>query len=173
MFIGSIKSFLLKKSLKRQLYNVKEQSLTSHVLTVGLIVDESQFVEVKALKQEIIDCGIDEDNIKVLAYRNNFKEREVYSEPTFGLKHLNLRGEFKHPSINEFVDNNFDLLISYYSIEKPFLLYLTHKSKAKFKVGFSSIDKRLNHLLINISIEDFKGFIQEVFRFIKILNKKI
>ncbi|PKB18165.1 hypothetical protein [Flavobacterium sp. 5] len=171
MFLNSIKSFLLKKSLKKQLVNLKDESLRTSVIKVGLFVDESNFLETAALKQEIISKGIVDSNIKILVYRDNLISKEVYSEPTFGLKDLNLKNEFTQQAINEFISDDFDLLINYYAEEKPFLLFFTNKSKAKFKVGFSTVDKRLNHLLINIAAEDYKGFTNELFRYLKILNK--
>lgn len=171
MFLNYIKRFLLKKTLKKQLCNVKEESLSCMVTRIGLIVDESSFLETSALRQGIIQNGIVEDNVKIIAYRDNLKDKEVYSYPTFSLESLNLRCEFTKEGINEFISDEFDLLINYYNEEKPVLLFLTNKSKAKFKVGFSAVDKRLNHLLINIAPEDYKGFTHELFRYLKILNK--
>lgn len=171
MFLNYLKSFLLKKTLKKQLNNVKDDSLIGPVTRVGLIVDESNFLETNALKQELINNGILENNIKIVAYRDDLKGKEVYSHATFGFKDLNLKCEFTPNEINEFISDEFDLLINYYSEEKPILLLLTNKSNAKFKVGFSTVDKRLNHFLINISREDYKGFTHELFRYLKILNK--
>ncbi|MEO8254950.1 MAG: hypothetical protein ABI554_11250 [Flavobacterium sp.] len=151
--------------------NVKEESLLSTVSKIGLVVDESDFLEINALKKEIVLNGILEGNIKIVAYRDGFKDKMVYSYPTFGYKDLNRKGEFVKQEINDFVSEEFDLLINYYAEDKPFLLLLTNNSKAKFKVGFSSVDKRLNHLLINIALENYKGFTKEVFRYLKILNK--
>lgn len=171
MILNYIKSFLLKKTLKKQLLNVKEESLSSPAVRVGLIVDESHFLETDALKQEIIQNGIVEDNIKIIVYRDSLKNKEVYSYSIFSLKDLNLKCEFTDKGINEFISDEFDLLISYYNEEKPFLLLLTNNSKAKFKAGFSTVDKRLNHLLVNIAPENYKGFTEELFRYLKILNK--
>ena len=171
MFLNYLKSFLLKKTLKKQLNNVKGQSLNGPVTKIGLIVDESNFLETNALKQEIIFNGISEDNIKIIVYRDNVKDKEVNTYPTFGFKDLNLKCEFIPNTINEFIVDEFDLLINYYNEDKPFLMLLTNRSNAKFKVGFSTVDKRLNHLLINIAREDYKGFIHELFRYLKILNK--
>lgn len=171
MFLKYIKNFLLKKALKKSLHNVKDESLNSPITNVGLIVDESDFLETAALKKEIISNGILDSNIKVIAFRDVLKSKEVYLEPTFGLKDLNFKSEFTQQSINVFIEEEFDLLINYYNEEKPFLLLLTNKSKAKFKVGFSSVDKRLNHFLININRENYKGFTSELFRYLKILNK--
>jgi len=171
MFLNTIKNFLLKNKVRKQLNNVKDESLNFPVATVGLIIDESHFLETNALKQEIISNGISGDNIKIIVYRDHVKDKELYSEPTFGLKDLNLKGEFTQQPINDFISEEFDLLINYYDEENPFLLLLTHNSKAKFKIGFSVVDKRLNHLLINIALEDYKSFAQESFRYLKILNK--
>ena len=171
MFLNNIKRYILKKKLKNNLCNVKPESLNSPIIRIGLIVDESYFLETAALKQEIISNGIDENNITVVVYRDNIKKKKVYSESTFGLKKLNFKGEFSEQFIKDFISEEFDLLINYYNIEKPILLLLTHSSKAKFKVGFSTVDKRLNHFLINIVAENYKDFISELFRYLKILNK--
>ena len=171
MFSNTLKSFLLKKNLKRQLFNVKEESLSCPVVKIGLIVDESNFVKTDELKQEIISNGIADGNIKIIAYRDVLDPKKVYQHSTFGLKDINLKGKFTDKILNEFISEEFDLLINYYNENKPFLLFLTQNSKAKFKVGFSNVDKRLNHLLINIALEDYKGFSHELFRYLKILNK--
>jgi hypothetical protein len=171
MFLNYIKNFLLKKTLKKSLHNVKSETLDSAIVKVGLIVDESNFKKTEALKQEIISSGISENNIKVIIFRDVVQTKEVYLEPTFGLKDVNFKSEFTQLPINEFILEEFDLLINYYDEEKPFLKLLTHRTKAKFKVGFSDVDNRLNHFLISISLGDYKGFTSELFRYLKILNK--
>ena len=171
MFLNNIKNFFLKRTLKRQLGNVKNDFFDSPVTKVGLIVDESLFLETNTLIQEIISNGITENNIKTIVYRDSVSDKEIHPIPTFGFKDLNLNGKFTKQAINEFISDEFDLLISYYNEEKPFLLLLTNNSKAKFKTGFSTVDERLNHLLINTRLEDYKDFTTELFRYLKILNK--
>jgi len=70
-----------------------------------------------------------------------------------------------------FTNTNFDLLLSYYDVEKAPLLLITHLSKASFKVGFASVDKRLNHFMIDTNAENYKVFMEELFKYLKILNK--
>jgi hypothetical protein len=65
----------------------------------------------------------------------------------------------------------FDLLLNYYDTEKPALLLVSNQSKAAFKVGFASIDKKLNHFMINTNAENYKVFVEELFKYLKILNK--
>lgn len=171
MFLNYIKDFSVKNILKNRLHNVKSIASTDSIQTVGLLIDESYFSEKDAMIKELIANGISEENIKIIVYRDKFKKNEVYTQPTFGAKHLNWKAEITDATVNNFINEKFDLLINFYDVEKAILLLITHNSKAHFKVGFSSIDKRLNHLMINTNAENYKVFTHELFRYLKILNK--
>ena len=171
MFLNFIKDFFLKRILKNNLHNVKINSSALSIKTVGLLIDESYFFEKDPLVKELIGNGILESDIKVIVYKDKLRKDEVYSQPTFGIKHLDWKAEITNPAINDFINEKFDLLISYYDVEKAILLMITHNSKAQFKVSFSSVDKRLNHLMINTNAENYKVFVHELFRYLKILNK--
>ncbi len=171
MFLNYIKDFFLKRILKNSLHNVKSSALGTPIQTVGLLVDESYFLEKDNLVKELISNGILENNIKVIVYKDKLKKNETPSNPTFGMKDLNWKAEIISSEINNFINEKFDLLISYYDVEKAILLNITHNSLAQFKVGFSSIDKRLNHLMINTNAENYIVFAHELFRYLRILNK--
>ncbi|MBF2709123.1 DUF6913 domain-containing protein [Flavobacterium soyangense] len=171
MFLNYIKNYFLLKILKNNLHNVKASTSNVSVQTIGLLVDESYFFEKETLINELIANGILESNIKVIVYRDKWKKNEPYFKQTFGTKHINWNTQITNPAVNDFINEQFDLLISYYDVEKSFLIKITHSSKAKFKVGFSSVDKRLNHLMINTNAENYTVFVHELFRYLKILNK--
>jgi hypothetical protein len=170
MFLNYIKEFFVKKSLKNNLNIVKNEVFTSNIQTVGLLVDETQFRYSKELIKELVLNGIAEENIKIVAYRRKFKKKKIYSKPTFGRKHIDWRGQITEAFLSEFIDTEFDLLISYYEVETPILMMLTSKSKAKFKVGFSSVDKKLNRWMIETTTAEYKLFISELFRYLKSLK---
>lgn len=157
--------------LKKKLQNVKSNSSTVSIQTVGLLVDESYFFDKEAVVQELIANGINESNIKLIVHTDKLKKNEVYLQPTFSIKHLNWKSEIINAQVNDFINEKFDLFISYYDVEKAILLNITYNSKALFKVGFSSIDKRLNHLMINTNAENHTVFVHELFRYLKILKK--
>jgi hypothetical protein len=171
MFLNYIKEFAAKKILKNSLQNVKSNSISGIIKTVGLVIDQRYFVEIKALTTEFIANGILEENIEVIVYRDTFIKSMNMEYTTFGSKHLKWNSVINNPALNNFIDKDFDLLISYYEIEKAILLSVTHNSKAHFKVGFSAIDKRLNNLIIDTDAENQKVFTQELLRYLKILNK--
>lgn len=171
MFLNYLKEFLVKKILKNSLLNVKSSSFSGKIKTVGLIVDASYFAETTALIQELVQNGIAEQNITVLLYKSKLEVNFSSLVTKLEASHLNWKAEIKNEAVNEFIAKDFDLLLSYYDVDKAILLVVTHESKAKFKVGFSAIDKRLNNLMINTNPANYKIFVQELFRYLKILNK--
>ncbi len=171
MFLNYIKNYFLLKILKNNLNSVTVSKGSASIETIGLLIDESYFLEKETLVEELIANGISKSNIKIIVYRDKWKKNEVYSQPTFGTNHLNWNAQIKEPIVREFIKEKFDLLISYFDVEKAFLIKITNNSRAQFKVGFSSIDKRLNHLMINTNAENHTVFVHELFRYLKILNK--
>ncbi len=171
MFLNYIKDLSLKKLLKKNLVSVCYNSSVSSIKSIGLIIDETYFLEKDKLINEIVSQGISKDKIKVIVFRDKIKKEKVFSQPMFSLKQVNNSGEFLDADVNEFINEPFDLLISYYYFDKPILKWLTFKSKAHFKVGFSSIDKKLNHFMIDTNFDNFRIFNLELFKYLKILKK--
>ncbi|WP_306352492.1 DUF6913 domain-containing protein [Flavobacterium sp. '19STA2R22 D10 B1'] len=171
MFIKFIKDFSAKKILKKSLFNVKDNHSNDVVRTIGLLIDETYFLEKEALIKSLVKNGIPENKIKVLVYRDRLKKNEEYKYPTFSNKQIGWDGQINNEDVQNFVKEKFDMLISYYDTEKLALMLITNNSKANFKVGFSTIDKRLNHFMINTNAENYEVFTTELFKYLRILNK--
>lgn len=171
MFLNYLKGFSIKKILKNSLLNVKNSSFSGNVKTVGLVVDESYFANTQLLIEEFIANGIAKGNIELLVYKSKSNVNFGITVTKLESSHLNWKAQIKNEAVNDFIAKDFDLLVSYYDVQKAILLVVTHESKAKFKVGFSTIDKRLNNFMIGTNLENYKVFIQELFKYLKILNK--
>ncbi len=171
MFLNYIKNFFTKKIVKNSLANVKLIPSTDVIKTVGIIFDETYFYEREALVQELVKNSIQEKDIKVLVFKNKIKKNEQFDYPTFSHKDLSWTATFDKSEVKDFIAQKFDLLINYYDTEKPPLLLVTNQSKASFKVGFASVDKKLNHFMIHTNAENYKVFMDELFKYLKILNK--
>ncbi|MBC7641398.1 MAG: hypothetical protein H7174_03530 [Flavobacterium sp.] len=171
MFLNYIKEFSLKKILKNSFRIVNNNQNVTTIKSVGLLVDESNFNQTDKLISDLVNNGIRKDNINVIVYKDKLNQNEVFSHPTFNNKHINFSGKFTEKVVLNFIEKKFDLLISYYNIEKSSLMIITNNSKADFKVGFANIDKRLNQLTINTTIENHKIFTFELFKYLKILKK--
>ena len=171
MFYNIIKNFFLKKNVTKKLATQNSSGSNDKVLTVGVLVDETYFNETSQLVERIVFQGIQESNISILVYKDKIKKKEVINEPFLSLKNISLSGEINKKEVNDFIETPFDLLINYYDVNKSALLLLSTKSKAKFKVGFDTVDKRVNHFIIKTLVEDFNEFVLELFKYLKILNK--
>jgi hypothetical protein len=171
MFLNYFKDFATKKIVKNSLSNVKYIASVSVIKKVGVIFDESYFYERKELVEALVENGIGQSYIKILVFKDKIKKNEIFDYPVFSHKDLSWRGTIDKKCVKEFVNDPFDLLINYYDIEKVPLVLVSHLSKASFKVGFSSIDKRLNHFMINTNAENYTIFMDELFKYLKILNK--
>lgn len=171
MFLNFLKNFLLKRKLKNSLSNVKNNFSNEMIRTVGIIIDESYFNEKENLLKELIKNDVSQNDIKILIYKDKIKKNEVINFPSFCMKDISWSGGIGKKEVGQFQDQNFDMLISYYDVEKAPLLLVTQQSKANFKVGFATIDKRLNHFMINTNAENFQVFSNELFKYLKILNK--
>ena len=171
MFYNIIKNFFLKKNVTKRLATKNSLGSNDKVLTVGIIVDETYFNETSQLVERIVSQGIQGNNISILVYKDKIKKKEVINEPFLSLKNISISGEIDKEEVNDFINTPFDLLINYYDVNKSGLLLLSTKSKAKFKVGFDTVDKRVNHFIIKTLVEDFNEFVLELFKYLKILNK--
>lgn len=170
MFLNFLKKFLLKRKLKNALSFTSADFSVEKIKTVGLIIDETYFTEKDQLIQNLISQGIENKHISLLLYHDKEKKRDL-SFTSFSLKGVRWSGTIDNQEILDFKAKNFDLLISYYDVEKAPLLLVTQRSKSGFKVGFSTIDKRLNHFTIETTAEKSSVFIEELFKYLKILNK--
>ena len=171
MFLNYFKNFYIKKYVKNKLSNVTNLFQNAKVTTVGILVDETLFNKKEALIDQLFNNGIDVNNIRLLVFKDKIQKKETYNYPIFSQSDLSLIGKIINKDAEAFIAEPFDLLINYYDVEKVSLIIATNESKAKFKVGFESIDKRLNHFIIESKIEDYGIFVTELFKYLKILNK--
>jgi hypothetical protein len=106
-----------------------------------------------------------------LIFKDKINKNEVFKFDVYSYKDINWSGDIENPKAILFLNTQFDLLINYHDFEKSPLIYLSYLSKANFKVGFTSQDKKLNQLMINTNPNNFQLFIDELFKYLKILRK--
>lgn len=171
MFLNKMKNFLTKKIINKSLSNVKAIANDGIITSVGIVYDETYLSESRYLVSELVKNGIKVNAIKVLVFRDKIKKNEVFEYPIFCNNDMSWSATIDKQEVVSFVATEFDLLINYYDVEKVPLLLVSHQSKAKFKVGFSAIDKRLNHFMIDVNAENQEVFMEELVKYLKILNK--
>ena len=73
--------------------------------------------------------------------------------------------------IDNFIAFPFDLLVNFYDTSNANLELISVESKAKFKVGFATVNKDINHFIVNLYMEKYVEFTQVLFEYLKILKK--
>ena len=114
MFWNKIKEFWTKKIVKKRLLNVKHLATNTAIKKVGIVFDETYFHDKYALISELINNGIQEENISSLVFKNVVKKNETFDSPFFSYKNLSWIATIDKKEVTEFIHQDLDLLISYY-----------------------------------------------------------
>lgn len=171
MFFNYIKEFILKKIVKKKLHHEKATTVDTKINTIGIVLDEKYFAISNQLVHEFEQIGINREQIEIVGFKSIIKKQEVFNFPVLSYKNITLNGVINNAQIESFINLPFDLLINFYDAEKAPLLLTTFYSKATFKVGLGSVDKRLNHFIIDTEKVDYKIFFNELYKYLKILKK--
>ena len=171
MFLNILKSFLLKNKVTKLLSKSIANLDKGPIKCVGVIFDGNMTFEIDNLVSEFIKQGIEEKNIKVLIFKSKVNRNVVSKFDVFTYKDINLSGEIVNSKVELFLNTDFDLLINYHDVEKAPLVYASYLSKSKFKIGFTTQDKIVNQFMINTNPNNVQLFIDELFKYLKILNK--
>ena len=171
MFLNYLKNIFTKKRVKKRLSNVDLVIFNDKIQTVGIIFDENYYDHQDKMTLALDGVSISSDKVQVLVLKNKVKKSDNYGYPVFTPNDLSWRATFDKSEVRDFVAQEFDLLINYYDVEKSALLIVSHLSRARFKVGFTSVDKKLNHFMIDSDPNDHQVFIDELIKYLKILNK--
>ena len=89
----------------------------------------------------------------------------------FSLENFDWLGRPKSIEIDEFINQPFDVLISYYKLNQLELNFITARSKANFKIGLTNDDPRLHDLTIDIEPKDTDVFKTELIKYLTQLNR--
>jgi len=139
MFLDFIKDFFIKRKLKKSLSNVIHPFSSEKIKSIGILVDEISFEKTEALLKKVNDSAIIKDNISLLIYKDKIKKEEVIKYPFLSCKDVSWLGAIDKPEVKQFMNQKFDILISYYDVEKAPLMIITLQSKASLKLVFQQL----------------------------------
>ncbi|WP_234424339.1 hypothetical protein [Aquimarina sp. Aq107] len=172
MILKGLKRNALKKSIESHIKSRKSRAKeVSGIKSLAVLIDASQSVNVLSLVKLANELGVKSDRLKVMGYKEDQKEisddkdAAYYNDKSFGVG-----GAVKSNSLKDFINEEYDVLINFYSESKQELDYVAAASKAKFKVGFAEIDNRINDLVIGSADQNINLFISELKKYLKILQ---
>lgn len=169
-----LKSFKVKSNEKylNKLLSTRQVKVGGNaVKSIGVILNKDAFSNVLQFKSLTKQIKLSSKALKVAAFTLEDLQEQDTDFITFSPKDFGWKGEVKNPELDAFLNQEFDVLINYYTNDSLDLKLATARSKAQFKIGILQTDTRLNDLIIKTNINEFDVFKNEVFKYLTILNK--
>ena len=171
MFFKLFKKKSNVKYLNNILNNRKSSVNNNKIKSVGIIINLEEFNDYDSLRHVFTYLGVNENKIKFVAYVTEKDETLTSWDSYFTPLDFGWNGNISNYDINEFIETEFDALISYYKKDNLQLNYATACSKATFKIGLSNYDQNLNDFIIDLNPNFIDIFGKELEKYLKGLNK--
>ncbi len=171
MILKGLKRNAIKKSVEAHLEkrNVSSQAI-SKLKTLAVLVDASYDINISSLIKLANELGVTPDKLKIVGYKEDKEIEDDNNVVYYNDKNFGVKGVMKSGALQEFINKDYDVLISFYEENKIELNYVAAASKAKFKVGFAKVDHRINDLIIGATVNNPNLFIKELKKYLKILQ---
>ena len=171
MIFKRLKKKSNQKYLNKNLNNRKPLVDDSIIQSVGVILNNNEFRDADQLLSLLRSIDIKENKIKFITLIDDHESRPNSWDAYFYPENFKWKGKIEGADLTDFVNESFDVLISYYQINQLELHLATTLSKAKFKIGISNVDERLHDLIISIDPNQVEIFKKELLKYLKFFNK--
>ena len=171
MILKGFKEKSKKNYINSQLKNRIIKEFNTKVASIGVVFNTDEINEIPDFNGLAQALGIEKEKVEVIAFKYRVEEKESLFNPTFSSKQIGWRGLIKDQTLQQFLNKEFDILISYYKKDVTALKLITVASKAKLKVGVLETDERINDIIIKTEINNFSTFTSEIKKYLNILNK--
>ena len=171
MIFKSLHESLVKKKINKSLELLNEQIRIkpNPIKTIGCIIDSLFPVEVNNFIKLVNKIGLKEKDLKLITFQENENGFNIFSNMNVTPKSISFTGNLTGKDSLEFISYDYDLLINFFKSNNVLTL-LSSKVNAKFRVGFSSVDSRLNDLMFSDKINKFKEFDSELIKYLRIIK---
>ncbi|WP_190809003.1 hypothetical protein [Flagellimonas sp. S3867] len=145
----------------------RDQGITS----IGCIVDVDNFQNAEVFYELIDDYSLRPNAIKIIGYKREYDKNSPYAIQIFSDKDLGWKGVIENGYVLEFLGREYDMLINYYEEDNLMMKLLSVKTSARLKVGFGTLDPKINDLILNTDLANFKMFKSELKKYLKVLKE--
>ena len=171
MFFKRLKSVSIKKNIAKILNQRFKDFRSSKIQSVGIIFDYEAYHDYDFFHGLLKELGIRKNNIRFIAKIDAKKTHPNSWDSFYSLEDFDWLGKCKNQEIDEFVDQPFDVLISYYKTNTLELNLITALSKANFKIGLNNEDDRLHDFIIEVDPSKTAIFKTELVKYLTTLNR--
>ena len=141
------------------------------ISSIGCIVDVDNFGNADVFYELIDEYELRPNAIKIIGYKREYDKNSPYAIQIFSDKDLGWKGQIENGYVLEFLGREYDLLLNYYQEDNLMMKLLSVKTQARLKVGFGTLDPKINDLILNTSLNDFDLFKSELKKYLKVLKE--
>ena len=171
MFFKQFRTLSLQKNITLILKSRIKNFQSGKVNSIGVIFDYDSYYNYDFFRNLIKDLGVNDTKVRFIAKVDLEKNKPNSWDSFFSLDNFDWLGRPKSVEIEEFVEQPFDVLISYYKPNQLELNLVTARSKANFKIGITNEDSRLHDLTIDVEPSDTDVFRIELIKYLTQLNR--
>lgn len=171
MFLKAFKEKSNRKYVNKLLDAPKVAVNNNKVKTVAVLLNAEEYDDFEMFRQYFKQLELTSPKHKIIAFTSDDKYESSQWETYFSPKDFGWKGKINNIDLQAFIDEDYDVLVSYYKKENLFLNLITAASKANFKVGLCRDDERLYDLIIEVKPKEIKTFKTELKKYLNILNK--
>lgn len=171
MFLKAFREKSNRKYINKLLDIPKAAVNNNKVKTIAVLLNANEYDDFESFRLYFKELNLTSPKHKVVAFVNDDKYESSQWETYFSPKDFGWKGKLNNIDLQSFVDEDYDVLISFYKQESLELNLITALSKANFKVGLARNDERLYDLIIDLKPKEIETFKKEFKKYLNILNK--
>ena len=171
MIFKSLHNKLLSKKIEKSLTELSKdyRIKPNPIKTLACIVDPSFPISIDNFIDLSNSLGLKEKDFKIITFQRNRNIFNVFSSLNMTPECVSFYGNLNGKDSLEFISFEYDLLINFFKSNR-FLTLLSSKTNAKFRVGFESVDSRLNDLIFSEKIKKYNDFKNEIIKYLKMIK---
>lgn len=171
MILKAFKEKSNRKYVNKLLAERKPSVNNNKIKTVAVLLNANEFHEFEVFRVYFKALGLISPKNKIVAFTMDDKLEHNKWNTHFSPKDFGWKGKIKNTDLQTFINEPYDMMISFYKSEVLHLNQIAAASKALFKVGISNEDERLYDLIIDVELKEINIFKEELKKYLNILKK--
>lgn len=171
MIFKAFKERSNQKHINRLLNSRNVKFSNTKISSIGVVLNLKEFGDLDAIRTFAKELDILPPKTKIITFVEDNKITDKLWDTYFSPKDFRWNGTIKNTELQNFVDTQFDVLLSFYNQHSIELNLVTASSNANFKVGISNENLKLYDFVINVKSSQFELFKIELKKYLTVLNK--
>lgn len=167
-----IQNYFIQKKIQKIIEKSKTELKTTiqKINKIATIVDENSAFNYQFFKELQKKLQLDDTHFEILTIKHKKSNYNEFKGNVFLTNDINWKGDINTSEINDFLAQQYDLLIDTIAQDEPLKLLIVAQTKAVLKAGFATNNPELYNIQINVDAKRMDIFIDELVKYLKILK---